>query len=155
MFKGNYSCNRAVIFEVAIFLLLSLFWTNHQPSTTNHLLHPANHQSPSPQPPNHTTITTTTKRQPRHHYKQPRHVNHNLHNHTTAFPPRHMVTKTDENPTPQRITSAPASAAGRDSLQKHSTKNPDSARKTPSFWKFPAGAGRGEGQGARGDISAR
>ena len=70
MFKWNYSCNRAVIFEVAVFLLLSLFWTNHnanhqppspqrQPPTTfstttpttNHLLHHANHQLPSPQPP--------------------------------------------------------------------------------------------------------
>ena len=140
MLKGNYSCNRAVIFEVAIFLLLSLFWTNHlnhnaktptspnhllqnadhqhhlttfsktpttnhQPPspqnashatitpTTNHFLHHANHQSPSPQPPNHTTITTTTNRQPRHHYKQPCHVNHNLHNHTTAFPPRRTVAR--------------------------------------------------------------
>ena len=41
MSKGNYSCNRAVIFESAIILLLSLFWNNHD----NH---------------NHTTITTTT-----------------------------------------------------------------------------------------------
>ena len=42
----------------------------------------------------------------------------------------------------------------KDRLQKHSTKNPNSARKMPPFCKFPAGAGRGEGQGARGDKSA-
>ena len=92
MFKGNYSCNRAVIFEVAVFLLLLLFWTNRISTTTttpasqqttpssplypqpptspHHLLHPTNHQSPSPQQPqppapqphfnDHTTTSTTT-----------------------------------------------------------------------------------------------
>ena len=38
MSNGNYSCNRAVIFESAIILLLSLFWNNHistTPTTTS------------------------------------------------------------------------------------------------------------------------
>ena len=35
------------------------------------------------------------------------------------------------------------------------TKNPDPRGETPSFWKVPAGAGRGEGREARGDIWAR
>ena len=43
--KGIIRVTRAVIFEVAVFLLLSLFWTNHQPP------------SPPRQPP--TTISTT------------------------------------------------------------------------------------------------
>ena len=65
MSKGNYSCNRAVIFESAIILLLSLFWNNHNHLLHNHLLHnristttpsppqrqPQQPQTPSPQPP--------------------------------------------------------------------------------------------------------
>ena len=45
MSKGNYSCNRAVIFESAVILLLSLFWNNHLLHSANHnrLLHNANH----------------------------------------------------------------------------------------------------------------
>ena len=92
MFKGNYSCNRAVIFEVAVFLLLSLFWTNHN----------ANHQTPSPQcqPPITfcTTTTTTTcsttafqRPQPHPHLNKPRHPHHFTHNrqhrHTTFSTP--------------------------------------------------------------------
>ena len=84
--RGNYSCNRAVIFEVAIFLLLSLFWTNHQP----------------PSPPRQPPITFSTAARPRHPHdhhgapatpplQQPRHDNHNLHNHTTAFLPQQRL----------------------------------------------------------------
>jgi len=32
--------------------------------------------------------------------------------------------------------------------RKKNEKGPDSARKTPCFWKFPARAGRREGRGA-------
>ena len=67
MFKGNYSCNRAVIFEVAIFLLLSLFWTNHN---SNHQLPStfSNHQLPSisPNTPTMNNIASPSS-QKRHH----------------------------------------------------------------------------------------
>ena len=59
MSKGNYSCNRAVIFESAIIILLSLFWNNHistMPTTTSprHLLN------------NISTMTTTSPHHLRH-----------------------------------------------------------------------------------------
>ena len=54
MSKRNCSCNRAVIFESAVILLLSLFWNNHllHHANHNHLLHNANH--------NHISTTKTT-----------------------------------------------------------------------------------------------
>ena len=57
MFKGNYSCNRAVIFELVFFCCYRYF----EPTTKQQPLSP---QTPKRQPP----TTFTAKRQPRHHY---------------------------------------------------------------------------------------
>ena len=78
--------------------MLSLFWTNRI-STTNHLLHNANHQPPSPPP---TTFSTTPT------------TNHLLHNRqhphrqrTTAFTPTTLTTTTQpHHPQDHHKTSA-------------------------------------------------
>jgi len=55
--KGIIRVNRAVIFELAIFLLLSLFWTNHQPQ-----------RQPPP-----TSLSTTASQQPPQPSTSPHH----------------------------------------------------------------------------------
>ena len=63
--KGIIRVNRAVIFEVAIFLLLSLFWTNHQPQ----------HQPPPPTLPSNNRFRPTAFPPPQPHapLNKPRH----------------------------------------------------------------------------------
>ncbi len=73
--EGIIRVNRAVIFEVAVFLLLSLFWTNHISTTITTTLTttptmPPSQQPRSPQPPTTTkpppptSLSTTASQQP-------------------------------------------------------------------------------------------
>ena len=92
--KGIIRVIRAVIFEVAIFLLLSLFWTNHQPQHQ-----PSTTASQQPPPPptslsnNRFRPTVLPPPQPHAPLNKPRHphhlnhnANHNYANHLTTFP---------------------------------------------------------------------
>ena len=65
MSKGNYSCDRAVIFEVGLFFCYRYFGPTTLSTT-----------------PTTTTISTTTSQQPRHLHHRASHNNHNqlLHN---------------------------------------------------------------------------
>ena len=147
--KGIIRVNRAVIFEVAIFLLLSLFWTNHQLPTTNHLLHPDNHQSPSPQPPNHhhnhhktpatpplqtTTVTAFTTT-------------------TTAFPPRQTVARSLAFIGGERTTASGFSTCAEKTKAMENTKECPRFRrkKRPPSGSFPRELEEGRGK-ARGGI---
>ena len=82
MFKGNYSCNRAVIFELVFFCCYRYFepTTNHQPLSLQ--MPTTNHQPPSPQNVSHATITTTTN-----HFLHKRQNANHLHHKTSATPP--------------------------------------------------------------------
>ena len=100
--KGIIRVNRAVIFELAIFLLLSLFWTNHQPqrqppppptSPSNNRFRPTTFPPPQPHAP---------LNKPHHPHHLNHNANHNYANHLTTFPATpttdHLLQKPHYNP---------------------------------------------------------
>ena len=148
------------LFEIAVFLYLSLFWINYTPR------HHYNNA-------NHATITTTPttpplqQRQPRHHYNNANHATT-----TTTTKPRHHYNNHQTTPPQQPPRSDSAHVCQKPGLRRGKAGGPRSppplnewrrrggfhpAREEeechggasvadwaedPSFWKFPACSGR-------------